>query len=201
MAGEHGRAICGIEEGLENGSLDPVSAAARLSEIIHRTAMKVFGVTGQDQTRLPSGRAPNRWFKHCRQEYQALRNALRGGDSHVIKQLRREFRHTQRKWQRYFDCKQQARMMDDLKHNPRKFWSAFKGRRCSMLQFDLRQLHEYWDVLYGGSGRGELGKAGQEMDTLLQNLGEIARASEGHEAAKKLNSPLTVGEVEGDLKN
>ena len=26
MAGEHGRAICGIEEGLENGSLDPVSA-------------------------------------------------------------------------------------------------------------------------------------------------------------------------------
>lgn len=200
MSGEHGRAISDIEEGLKNGSLDPISAACQLSEAIHKAAVGVFGVVGQNKDKLPSGRAPNRWFKHCRQEYQALRDALRRGDSHAAKQRRKEFRRVQRKWERYFDSKQQARMVDDLKHNPRKFWSAFKGRRCSMVQFDMQQLHTYWDALYGGTGRGELGQEGQDLETLLQHLGVIARASQGHETAKKLNAPLMVGEVEMSLK-
>ena len=91
-------------------------------------------------------------------------------------------------------------MMDDLKHNPRKFWSAFKGRRCSMVKFDMPQLHGYWNALYGGSGRGDLGELGQDMDTLLQNLETIASTSQSYEKATQLNTSLKAGEVEKALK-
>ena len=198
-SGESGSAVYEIESGLKDGSLDPVTAAKRLYAVIYDVALRVFGTVNTGR-QLPSGRSPNKWFKHCKQEYQALQQALRRGDTHAAQQLRKEFKRVQRKWERYFDRKQQQRMVDDLKHNPRKFWSAFKGRRSSMVQFDIHQLHAYWNTLYGGSGRGALGELGQEMALLLQNLDRVARASQGFEAAKRLNASLGAGEVEAALK-
>ena len=200
MSGDNRTAICNIEDGLKNSTLDPLKAARQLSGVLHRAAVGAFGVERQGKEKLPSGRVPNNWFWHCKQEYQALREALRRGDSHAVKQLRREFRRVRRKWERYFDHRQQARMMDDLKHNPRKFWSAFKGRRCSMVKFDMPQLHGYWNALYGGNGRGDLGELGQDMDTLLQNLEAIASTSQSYETATQLNTSLKGGEVEKALK-
>lgn len=98
MSGDHGQVIRDIEKGLTDGSLDPLTAARQLSGAIHEAAVGVFGVVGQNRDKLPSGRKPNKWFKHCTQEYQALRDALGRGDSHAIKQLRKEFRRVQRKW-------------------------------------------------------------------------------------------------------
>ena len=92
-------------------------------------------------------------------------------------------------------------MVDELKHIPRKFWSAFKGRRSSMVHFDIQQLHTYWNKLYGGSGRGALGEFGQDMDILLQNLNRVASASGGFQAAKQLNTPLGAGEIRQHLKS
>ena len=188
-----------IENGLKDGSLDPVTAAKRLYEVIHDVAIRVFGTVNTSK-QLPSGRSPNKWFKRCKPEYQALQKALKRGDTHAARQLSKEFKRVQRKWERYFDEKQQQRMVDDLKHNPRKFWSAFKGRRSSMVHFDIHQLHAYWNRLYGGSDRGALGELGQEMALILQNLDRVARASKGFESAKRLNAPLGAGEVEAALK-
>ena len=161
--------------------------------------MRVFGVVNKGKHHLPSGCPPNKWFKHCKQKYQALQQAIRRGDTHAAQQLRKEFKRIQRKWEMYFDCKQQERIMDELKHNPRKFWSAFKGRRSSMVHFDVHQLHTYWNKLYRCSGRGALGELGQDMDLLLQKLNRVASASGGYQAAKQLNTPLGAGEIEAAL--
>ena len=200
QSGESGIALGQIEAGLRDGSIDPVAAARRLHKVIYDVAVRVFGVVNKGKHHLPSGRSPNKWFKHCKPEYQALQQAIRRGDTHAAQQLRKEFKRVQRKWERYFDRKQQERMVDELKHNPRKFWSAFKGRRSSMVHFDVHQLHTYWNKLYGGSGRGALGELGQDMDLLLRNLNRVASASGGYQAAKQLNAPLGAGEIEAALK-
>ena len=129
-----------------------------------------------------------------------MQQAVRKGDTHAAQQLKKEFRRVQRKWERYFDRKQQERMIDDLKHNPRKFWSAFQGKRAAMVQFDMPQLHAYWSALYGGAGRGALGELGQDMDALLQTLAQVAGTSRGFEAAQQLNTHLGAREVEVALK-
>jgi hypothetical protein len=69
-----------------------------------------------------------------------------------------------------------------------------------MMHFDLRQLHTYWNALYGGSGGGAVSETGQEMSAFLIKLDWIARASSGFEPAKHLNAPLRCGELEAALK-
>jgi hypothetical protein len=67
--------------------------------------------------------------------------------------LKRNVEGVQRKWEQCLGrIKQQEGMLDEVKHNLGKFWSAFKGQRASMMQFDVRQLHTYWNAFYGGSG-------------------------------------------------
>lgn len=154
MSGSAWQIISEVESGLKDGYVEPLEAAQRLSKVIHETAVNVLGVVGPKQHRLPSGRTPNKWFQHCKQEYGALKEAIRRGDTHAAKQLKQEFRKVQRKWERYFDRKHQERMVDELKHNPRKFWSAFNNRRAYMLQFDIQQLHTYGTCCMGDLAKG-----------------------------------------------
>ena len=98
-----------IESGLKDGLLDPITAAKMLYEVIYDAALRVFGTVNTGR-QLPSGRSPNKWLKHCKQEYQALQQAIRRGDTHAAQQLRKEFKRVQRKWESYFDRKQQQRM-------------------------------------------------------------------------------------------
>lgn len=118
--------ISAIREGIRDGSLDLKVASERLYTVIYAAAVKVFGVIGKPSPRLPSGRLKNRWYKHCKEGHQKLRHALKRGDSHAAVQYRKEFKRQKRKWKRVYDKKAQEKMLDYLKNNPRKFWTAFQ---------------------------------------------------------------------------
>jgi len=187
--------IAAIETGLDQHSMSPVSAAESLHQILYDTAVKVFGMSGSPGKKLPSGRLPNRWYKHCKEEHSALKAAIRRGDTHAAAQYKKEFARVQRKWKRHYNMQTQARMLDDFRHNPRKFWTAFQGRRSSMLQTTMGELHSYWQGLYGQTGCGDLGETGQGVADFMQSLTTIAVNSPGLGAANKLNDEFEVEEV------
>jgi len=191
--------ISSIRDGLRDNTVDPVAAANELYTLVHQVAVEVFGVTGQPRQCLPSGRRANRWFKHCKVEYEQLRAAIRQGDTHAAQQRKREFKVVERRWKRYYNKQLQERLFDDLRHNPRKFWSAFKGKRASMMQKTMQEVHTYWAQLYGGGGQ-TLGGTDEEMAQMLQRMARVAGASRGHAAAVGLNTDFTVEEVEAALK-
>jgi hypothetical protein len=91
-------------------------------------------------------------------------------------------------------------MLDDLKHNPRKFWTAFQGKRASMFQSDLDELHRYWSGLYDVPGHGALGEGGEGLAELMQRMTSIAISSTGYGAATALNGDLSEHEVLTGLK-
>ena len=97
--------LCLIGQGIRDGSLDLVVASERLYKVIHTAAVKVFGVVGKPNPRLPSGRLKNSWYKHCKEGHQKLQQALRKNDSHAAEQYRKEFRRQKRKWKRVYDKK------------------------------------------------------------------------------------------------
>jgi len=193
--------ITTVSDGLQNGSLDPIAAVGQLSKVIHAVALRIFGeVSHRSKPQLPSGQLANKWFKHCKEEHKRLKQALQREDSHAAAQYLKEFRKVKRKWQRHYDRAAQEHMLDDLKHNPRKFWSAYKGRRHSMLKADLRQLHTYWDALYGGSGRGALAEEGQSVQSLVERMAQVAQASGNYSKASELNADLDLDEVLSAIK-
>ena len=105
-----------------------------------------------------------------------------------------------RKWKRHYSKQAQAKMLDDLRCNPKRFWSAFQGRRASILDATMSELHTYWQGLYGPSGRGDLGGLGQGVADLMQNLTTIALQSPGFSAATTLNREFELEEVVEAMK-
>ena len=86
----------------------------RLYEVIHTAAVKVFGVVGKPNPRLPSGRLKNsRYDKHCKEGHQKLQPALRQNDSHAAEEYKKEFRRQKCKWKRVYDKKVQEKMLPD----------------------------------------------------------------------------------------
>ena len=192
--------LCLIGQGIRDGSLDLVVASERLYKVIHTAAVKVFGVVGKPNPRLPSGRLKNSWYKHCKEGHQKLQQALRQNDSHAAEQYRKEFRRQKRKWKRVYDKKAQEKMLDDLKHNPRKFWTAFQGKRACMLQADIAELQRYWSGLYNVPDHGALGEGGEDLAGLLHRMNSIAFTSAGQATATVLNNDLDEHEVIMGLK-
>ena len=121
----------------------------RFEALIHQVTTKSFGVAGSQQ-HTSCGHLPKRWFKHVRREHRALKNALRRGDTHAATALRKVFNKAKRKWQAFYTKQYHAKLIDDLQHNPRKFWNLYKGpsmrsRLHSMQQLDM----PHWQQLYG----------------------------------------------------
>ena len=140
------------------------------------------------------------WYKHCKEGHQKLQQALRQDDSHAAEQYRKEFRRQKRKWKRVYDKKAQEKMLDDLKHNPRKFWTAFQGKRACMLQADIAELQRYWSGLYNVPDHGALGEGGEDLAGLLHRMNSIAFTSAGQATATVLNNDLDEHEVIMGLK-
>ena len=200
-SGEASQALSALEDGLAAGTLDPVTAWQRLTQVIKDTALAVFGAAGQGGSgRLPSGRPANSWFKQCQPAYQALQAALRRGDSHAAAQLKKEFKRQQNRCKSKADASRGKRHGRDLLHNPRRFWSGFRGPKANAHQFDVHQLHTFWEGLYGGQGRGALGETGNDMAALLDTLGLVSKASQGFTVAQELNAPLSLEEVVAALR-
>lgn len=162
--------LAAVREGIRDGSLDLKVAAERLYQVIHTAAIKVFGAVGKPTPRMPSGRLKNKWYKHCKEPHQRLQQAIKQGDTHAAEQYRKEFKRHKRRWKRIYDKKAQERMLDDLKHSPRKFWTAFQGKRACMLQADLHELHRYWAGLYHVPGHGALDEGGEDLAGLVQRM-------------------------------
>jgi len=81
--------------------------------------------------RLADGRRAKAWFKHCKREWAALRPAVKQGDTHAAQSARRAFNKAKRLAQRKCSSRLNARLWNDLKYNPRRFWTAYRGQHGS----------------------------------------------------------------------
>lgn len=66
--------------------------------------------------------------KHCKPEWQALQQAVLRGDTHAAAAAHMLFNAAKRRAKRACDHAWHTRLMHDLRHNPRRFLTAFKQR-------------------------------------------------------------------------
>lgn len=190
------RELQDIAEMSENNQQD-LEACKRLEAVIHQVACRVFGVAGSQQ-RTACGHLPKRWFKHVRHEHAALKSAIRRGDTHAAAALRKVFNKAKRKWQAFYTKQYHSKLIDDLRHNPRKFWNLYKGPGMQSRLHTMEQLDRHWKQLYGQQGQGLPDLFG-DTRAMLAHLAQVAqeKASEQRiEAARELNKPLEDWEVE-----
>lgn len=75
---------------LGSGELTVEQACAAWCDIVKAAAVKVFGVSsGGGHQRVKDGRPAKRWFSHCKQEWLALRAAVRTRNIHAARAARR----------------------------------------------------------------------------------------------------------------
>ena len=189
-----------LEVDIRQGVMSPVEAATKLTDTVYKVAMEIFGTFNPDKERLPSGRIPNRWFRHCKHEYQAVKQALQGGDELQIKECRREFKRVQRKWKRHYEAAAQEHMWQSIRFNPRRFWKLYQGRKSTPLGIELDDLQAFWSELYGGQDRGALPEMAPSAQALVESLLDVAQASAGFSHAEQLNDPIQEEEVCEALK-
>lgn len=196
----HSDALVALQRDVGSGAVSPEAGLDQLFDMVCAAGIQAMGRVEQGPPRIPSGQIANAWFPHCKAAYQAVRQAIRRGDTHAAAQFRQEFKAQKKRWKRHYEQLAHTRMLDELKHNPRKFWTAFKGRRPSILRADMQQLHSYWSTLYAGVDRGALGEDGEAMSDLVARLNGLARASSGYAHAAGLNSDITLTEMLRALK-
>jgi hypothetical protein len=100
--GEVGKALQGIADGVKSGQLPAAVAAEQLCQQVHDTACGVFGVVSNRPNRCVAGRRPNAWFKHCKDEWRQLQQAISRGDTAAAAAYRRAFNAKKRRWKRYY---------------------------------------------------------------------------------------------------
>ena len=185
-----------IEEELAAGTLPAPEAACQLSTLVLAAATRAFGARAGN--RLPSGRVPKAWFRHCTAEWRRLQAAVRAGDTHAAAACRREFNTVRRRWKRHYSRAAMARMRDDLRHNPRKFWTAWRGPRRAALAFDLATVQRHWRQLYCGEQRGDLRELAADATQLVAELmRQRAEATPGDGEAMPPAQPM--GGMEADI--
>jgi hypothetical protein len=73
---------------------------------------------------LFGGRTVNRWFRQCSAEHQALRDAVRRGNTNATCEAKCAFYAKKRRVQHQLMKQTQSSFLDDVKHNPRRFGSG-----------------------------------------------------------------------------
>jgi hypothetical protein len=108
------------------GGLMLVGVVAReWSKVLTDAAQELFGC-GSGRRRLFGGTTAKRWFQQCKAEYAALQAARSRQDSHAAREARRAFVNKKRRVQRQLAQTAQQGFLQDIKHNPRRFWTAYK---------------------------------------------------------------------------
>ena len=193
-----GDALAAILRGLHSGELDPLAAAQQLAAHVKGAAEQVFGKgTGG---KMADGRQAARWFTHCKEEYAAVQQAVRGGNMAQIKACRREFKRVAARWKRHYEEQAQQNMWRTWVSNPRKFWSSFQGPKSAVLGASIKELQSFWGELYGGEGRGALPEAASSLDELLGELTTVAEGSQWYLQGESLNVEFTRAEIQAALK-
>jgi hypothetical protein len=115
------------------GGVMPVGVVAReWSKVLTDAAQELFGC-GSGRRRLFGGRTAKRWFQQCKEEYPALQVALSRQDSHAATEARRAFVNKKRRVQRQLAQTAHQGFLQDNKHNPRRFWTAYKKAPPSLV--------------------------------------------------------------------
>lgn len=189
-----------IISGVKDGTLSAHEACEQWSHIVMSAASTVFGVSSGGQARMHDGRVAKRWFKHCKPQWRALQEAIRSGSTHAHREARTAFNAAKRKAKRHCEKQWHARLLDDLRHNPRRFWTAYKGRKMACMLHDMSAVESHWRALYGSPGQHSLPECGDSVSALVASLA----SSQGHNshsaAAAVLNEPFSVEEVESALR-
>ena len=165
--------------------------------MLSEAAQLVYGVVQGEQGRMADGRRAHAWFKACKPEYAVLRDAIRRGDTHAAAVARRAFNAAKRRSKRHCEAVWQRRMWDAIQHNPRRFWSTFNGRkRIACLADNMRNVDNYWRVLYGSEGQHSLPECSESMGAYISSLLSGVPASHRGAAAALLNADITDDEVQ-----
>lgn len=188
-----------IIDSMSMGTVSFTEGCAAWCELIKGTAVEVFGASSGSDNRMPSGRAAKPWFVDCQQEWLAMKAVIRQGDTHAAAAARRAFAYAKRRAQRRHNKYRQAKLLDDLKHNPRRFWTEYRGRKGTAVQHSMAVVTDHWRALYGATGQHSLPECATSVSAFVTNLVSHLPTEENAANAAELNNPLTVEEVESAL--
>ena len=184
---------------LQCGQLTVAEAHEAWCKIIRDAAVSVFGVSAGDHSKMQDGRPAKRWFKFCKEQWLVLKSAIRRGDTHAAAAARKVFNSAKRRAKRYCEKQWNARLMDDLLYNPRRFWTAYKSRKFSCMQHDVHAVRKYWQLLCGAPGQHSLPETASSVTDYVSLLVQSVPSCSKVEAAQVLNEAFTVEEIEGAL--
>lgn len=183
---------------LQGGVLSVGEVSQQWSRVLLDAAQAVFGCGGGRRRRF-GGRQCKRWFQHCKEEYAALQAALHREDSHAAAVARKVFVNKKRRVQRQLAQARQESLLRDVKHNPRRFWTAYKRGPPQQTFQDVGALTDHWQGLYAAQDCGGLRESYSSVSELVQHL---AANSEGGDSMSgdSLSAIITVEEVEAAVR-
>lgn len=181
------RRSCVLDRLNDGGDVSVV--AQEWCQLLIDSAVEVFGVC-QVGGKMLDGRPAKAWFKNCRAEWLVLRAAIRRGDTHVAKVAKRAFNAAKRRAKRHCAKQWQARLWDDIQHNPRRFWTAYRGKRMDCMLSDFRAVDRHWRLLFGSSGQHSLPECAVSAADFVSELVGSLPDSVQSGAAAALNAPF-----------
>ena len=187
-----------IIEDLRGGTLSVDVASALWCAEVCGVAGEVFGSPATRGAHRFDGRQAKGWFPLVKSEWAAIREAVRRGDTHAARAARKVFNAAKRRAKRYLDKHWERRLLHDLRSNPKRFWSAFRGRKMACA-LDLMQVQRYWEGLFGASGQRSLPECAVDVPALLKAVVDASTAPEQPAAAMHLSQPVTLVEAQRAL--
>lgn len=189
-----------IMRALEHGMLSAGEASELWGQVLLDAARQLFGSSGQGGA-LRGGRRAKWWFKHCKVEHAALQAALRTGDSHAAAAARNRFNARKRTVQRLAAQKAERDWLRDIKHNPRRFWTQYRGHRTAGSLHSMGDLASHWGSLFEAGEGGRLQDMFQSVSSCVSEVcGSSSASPDAVQAAAVLNEQLTLEEVEAALR-
>jgi hypothetical protein len=93
----------------------------------------------------------------------------------------------------------QEGLLRDIKHNPRRFWTAYKRGPPQQTFQDMTALTDHWQGLYAAQDSGGLQELASSVAELVQNL-EASREGGDTVGAEGLSAAITIEGVEAAVR-
>lgn len=187
--------------------LDGLAAAEVLGHVIRSAAVGAFGAPLARRPPTTSNPGDSPWFRHCRRAHFNLQDSLYSTlDASEQRRRRNLLNREKRRAMRRLRARPNAAFLDNLRHDPRRFWSGFKqGARDTTGGHTWADRHRHWALQFGGVGRGALWECGAAsirdfLAALEAAAGRQGLPPERRAAAQALNAPITLEEVEQQLR-
>jgi len=195
-------------QALSEGALPLSVLAKEWSRVVLDAVRTVFwcGRSGQAVVRGPCSKAltPHGVFRlghepckrnsNSKAKHQALRDAMRRGDTNAAQAARQVFNAKKRRAQRRQALQQQDTFLHDVEKKPRRFWTGFKRGPPQQAFEDMDALTAHWQGLYDVEGCGGLKEGAPSAGELVQGLMADSGPLDGEEA-DALSAPIAVEEL------